>query len=286
KLDIHNKIPDLLLDNTDRNRTSPFAFTGNKFEVRTVGSSANCAGPITVLNTIVADQLSQFKTEVDKLIKSGEKKDGAILHVLRNYITESKHILFEGDGYSKEWAKEAKKRGLSNIKTTPIALDAYITKKTKQLFARNKVLSEKEITARHEIRLENYIKKVQIESRITAELGMNYILPSAIKYQNELLTNINNLKEIGEKEDIYQPQLDIVRNISKHIIAIKSGVDEMVEQRKQANKIEDLRDMAIAYCDIVKPFIDKIRYSVDKLELMVDDKVWTLPKYRELLFIR
>lgn len=286
KLDIHNIIPDLLLDNTDRNRTSPFAFTGNKFEVRAVGSSMNCASPMIVLNTIVANQLKQFKSEVDDVIKTGEKKDAAILKVLGHYITKSKKILFEGDGYSIEWEKEAKKRGLSNNKTTPIALDAYVSKKSKEVFVKNGIFSEREIDARHEILLENYVKKTQIESRTMGSIVYSHIIPAAINYQNSILQSIQSGKAAGLSVKLYAAQKELAESISKHINTIKSNTDAMIEERKKANNIKDHRKMAIAYCDKVRPYFDKIRYAVDKLEFMVDDKEWPLPKYRELLFIR
>jgi len=287
KLDLHRSIPELLLDNTDRNRTSPFAFTGNKFEFRAVGSSANCANAMTVLNTIMAETLKQFKKEVDALIEKGEKKEIAIMHVIREYIVASEKILFEGDGYSDEWAAEAEKRGLPNLKTTPLALDAMVTDKAKKLFESNNVYNHSELEARHEIELEKYIKKVQIEARILGELATSSILPAAIKYQNTLLSNIKGLKEVGLPESTYLPQKQLLEKISTHIAAISEKVVKMIEARKVANKITDTREKAIAYCDEVKgKFFDDIRYHVDKLELLVDDKEWTLPKYREILFLR
>ncbi len=287
KLDIHKTIPELMLDNTDRNRTSPFAFTGNKFEFRAVGSAANCANAMTVLNTIVAETLKQFKKEVDTHIEKGEKKEIAIMHVIQKYIVESKAVLFEGDGYSEEWAAEAARRGLPNVKTTPLALDAYITEKSKQLFGANEVYNHAELEARHEIMLEAYIKKVQIEARIMGELATSVILPSAIKYQNVLLSNIQGLKASGLDESAYSSQLAILKDISKHINAMSDGVRQMIEERKKANDITDTRERAIAYCDNVKGrYFDLIRYHVDKLELVLDDAYWQLPKYREMLFLR
>lgn len=286
KLDIHNKIPDVLLDNTDRNRTSPFAFTGNKFEVRAVGSTANCAWPMTVLNTIMANQLVDFKKEVDKLIKDGEKKEGAILRVIRRYINSSKDILFEGDNYSEEWAKEAKKRGLSNVKTTAYALDFLSTKKAKDVFVKNNIFNEVELEARSEIFFEAYTMKLQIEARTLGEMALNEILPVAIAYQNKLISNAKGLKDLGLKKETYQSQLNLIERISKHIQIIENDVDEMIEARKKANKLEDVSKMAKAYCDKVIPYFDTIRYNCDKLELIVDDKLWPLPKYRELLFLR
>ena len=287
KLDIHKTIPELMLDNTDRNRTSPFAFTGNKFEFRAVGSSANCAINMTVLNTIVAETLKQFKKDVDASIDKGEKKEIAIMHVIQKYIIESKSILFEGDGYSEEWAKEAQKRGLANVKTTPLALDEYITDATKRLFKTNDIYTHAELEARHEIMLESYIKKVQIEARTMGELATSLILPSAVKYQNVLIENINGLKVSGLKESSYSSQLRILEQISNHINGMSTGVQDMIEERKKANVISDTRQKAIAYCDNVKEkYFDEIRYHVDKLEMLVDDAHWLLPKYREMLFLR
>jgi glutamine synthetase len=287
KLDLHRSIPELLLDNTDRNRTSPFAFTGNKFEFRAVGSSANCANAMTALNTILAETLKNFKKEVDALVEKGEKKEIAIMHVIREYIVSSEKILFEGDNYSEEWQKEAEKRGLPNVKTTPLALDAMVTKKAKHLFEDNNVLSHVELEARHEIELEKYIKKVQIEARIMGELCTSHILPPSIKYQNTLIENIKGLKEIGLKESAYLNQKQILEKISEHISKVSELVGKMIEARKICNAMEDTRTRAIAYCSQVKEaFFDDIRYHVDKLELLVDDSEWLLPKYREILFLR
>ncbi|HEY5406932.1 MAG TPA: glutamine synthetase III [Ginsengibacter sp.] len=286
KLDIHKSIPELLLDNTDRNRTSPFAFTGNKFEFRAVGSATNCALPMTVLNTILGETLAQFKVDVDALIDAGEKKEVAIMQIIQKYIVESKSVLFEGNNYSDEWEKEAAKRGLPNVKTTPLALDAFVTDKAKKLFEHHNIYSHSELEARHEIMLENYIKKVQIEARVIGDLASTYILPAAVKYQNVLIQNIQGLKAIGMEENTYANQKHIAINISGHISNISSSVESMIEARKAANKIEGTRDKAIAYCDNVKVHFDKIRYHVDKLELLVDDEYWELPKYREMLFLR
>lgn len=285
KLNI-GKIPEILLDNTDRNRTSPFAFTGNKFEFRAVGSSANCSSAMIVLNTIVADQLKEFKKDVDDLINKNVQKDEAILRVLRSYIVASKQINFEGNGYSEEWVQEAKKRGLSNIKTTPLALDVIVSKKTKDVFKRNGVFSDRELEARHEILLETYTKKIQIESRVIGDLALNQIIPTAISYQNKLITNVKGLQEIGLKNGYSSTQIEIVKQISKHIAVIKQNMDEMIEERKKANKIDDVKQRAIAYCDKIKVYFDVIRYHVDKLELLVEDESWPLPKYRELLFTK
>ena len=287
KLDLHRSIPELLLDNTDRNRTSPFAFTGNKFEFRAVGSSANCAISMTVLNTIVADTLKQFKADVDGLVEKGDKKEVAIMQVIQKYIVDSKAVLFEGDGYSDQWHQEAERRGLPNLKTTPVALDAMVTKKAKDLFERNHVYTHVELEARHEIELEKYIKKVQIEARIMGDLAINHILPAAISYQNKLSTNINGLKAAGLGADTYASQTDLLQQVSKHVQVIYTQVNAMVEARKVANNIEDTRKKAIAYeADVKSAFFDEIRYHVDKLEHLVDDDKWTLPKYREMLFLR
>jgi glutamine synthetase len=287
KLDLHRSIPELLLDNTDRNRTSPFAFTGNKFEFRAVGSSANCANAMTALNTIMAETLKTFKKDVDTLIEKGEKKEIAIMHVIREYIVASEKVLFEGDGYSDEWHQEAEKRGLPNVRTSPLAFDAQVTDKAKNLFESNNVLTHVELEARHEIELEKYIKKVQIEARIMGELATSHILPAAIKYQNTLIENIKGLKEIGLKEESYANQKQILVKISEHISKTSELVEKMIQARKKANAIGDTREKAIAYCDDVKGvYFDDIRYHVDKLELLVGDEYWLLPKYREMLFLR
>ena len=280
------KIPQILLDNTDRNRTSPFAFTGNKFEFRAVGSSANSSAPMTVLNTIMADQLVKFKTDVDKLIKKGEKKDIAILTVIKKYIKESKSIRFEGNGYSEEWEKEALSRGLSNIKTTPKALDAYVSEKTLNLFEKLNVFNHRESEARHEILLESFYKKLQIEARVIGELVNSVIIPSAVEYQSKLVQNVQGLQAIGLDKDTYKAQLELITKIATHVNFIKSNVDSMVAARKKANAIDDIRERSIAYDETVKTFFEPIRYHVDKLEQVVDDGQWPLPKFRELLFIK
>ena len=287
KIDIHKSIPELLLDNTDRNRTSPFAFTGNKFEFRAVGSSANCANAMTVLNTIMAATLRKFKSEVDGLVEKGEKKEIAIMHVIREYIVAAEKIQFEGNNYSEEWEKEAEKRGLANVKTTPLALDAMVTDKAKKLFENNNVYTHQELEARHEIELEKYIKKVQIESRIMGELATSHVLPAAIRYQNLLANNIKGLKESGLKEAAFANQKQILEKISEHISSTSDLVEKMIEARKVCNNIDNTREKAIAYQSKVKDaFFDQIRYHVDKLELLVDDREWYLPKYREILFLR
>ena len=287
KIDIHKSIPELLLDNTDRNRTSPFAFTGNKFEFRAVGSSANCANAMTILNVIIAETLKQFKADVDAMVNKGEKKEIAIMHVIREYIVAGEKVLFEGNNYSEEWEKEAKKRGLPNVKVTPLALDAMVTEKAKKLFANNHVYSHSELEARHEIELEKYIKKVQIESRIMGEIATSHILPPAIRYQNILINNIKGLMDIGVAESGYANQRQILDQISEHVNKTSDLVEQMIEARKKANDIADTREKAIAYCfEVKEKFFDQIRYHVDKLELLVDDREWYLPKYREILFLR
>ena len=289
KLNVVGKIPDLLLDNTDRNRTSPFAFTGNKFEFRAVGSFANCANPMTVLNTIVAKQLKDFKIEVDALIEEKDlKKDEAIFNILREYIKTSKDILFEGNGYGDAWEKEAKKRGLSNNKTTPEALKERVSKKTIALFEEMDVMSKIEVEARYEIEIEEYTKRIQIESRVLGDIAGNHIVPTAIRYQNLLIKNVTGLKEIfGNNLDKHaEEQILLIKRISGHIEGIHSKIDKMIDARKKANKLENAEAMAEAYCFKVKPFLEEIRYHCDKLELMVDDEIWPLAKYRELLFTR
>ncbi len=288
KLNIVGKIPEILLDNTDRNRTSPFAFTGNKFELRAVGSWSNCAGPMTVLNTIIAKQLKDFKQEVDVLVETKKlKKDEAIFNVLREYIKESKKIRFEGDGHGEAWEKEAVKRGLSNNKTTPEALKAKISKKTIALFEEMEVMNKVEVEARHEIELEEYTKRIQIESRVLGDISRNHVIPTAIQYQNTLIENVKGLKEIftNDFEQYATEQLDLIKRISNHISEINSKIEKMTNERKSANKLNGQKN-ADAYCYKVKPFFEEIRYHVDKLELLVDDNLWPLTKYRELLFAK
>ena len=287
KLNVVGKIPEILLDNTDRNRTSPFAFTGNKFEFRAVGSMANCANPMTVLNSIVAKQLIEFKSETDELIdKKGLKKDEAIFNILREYIKKSKAILFEGNGYGESWEKEAKKRGLSNNKNTPNALKVKIDPKTIELYKCLNVMNKIEIEARYEIELEEYIHRIQIEGRVLGDIARNHIIPTAVKYQNILINNVRGLKDIYGKEfnKYVSEQLILISDISKYIEAINSEVTNMTDERKKANIIEESTKKAQAYCNKVKPLFDKIRYSCDKLELLIDDELWPLAKYRELLF--
>ena len=283
------KIPEILLDNTDRNRTSPFAFTGNKFEFRAVGSSANTAKPMFVLNTIMADQLSKFLTDVKGLISNGMKRQDAIIDVIKRYIKESKPIRFEGNSYSQEWVEEAARRKLSNHRSTPEALQAFIAEKTIDLFKRHNVMNETELYARYEIKMEKYVKKVQIESRVLGDLALNHILPTAIQYQNRLIKNARGLKEVLDSKSfvkLSRGQLNSIKEISDHIAAIKEGVAQMTEARKKANKIKDITKQAFAYKDTVLPYFEEIRKHVDKLEVLVDDEIWPLPKYRELLFMR
>jgi len=289
KLNVVGKIPEILLDNTDRNRTSPFAFTGNKFEFRAVGSTANCALPMMVLNTIMAEQLNKFKKEVDALINKGNGKDEAIFKVLRSTIISSKDILFEGNNYGDAWVKEAKKRGLNNIKTTPYALAAFKSKKSVDLFTNNNVMSEKEIQSRYEIYLEQYQMKIQIESRIIADIARNHIIPTAINYQNKLIENVKGLKELMDEKTykkLSKEQINMITEISERISSIMSDVNEMTNQRRKANKISDVEKRAKAYCNSVLPLFDKIRYHTDKLELLINDEDWPLPKFRELLFTK
>ncbi len=279
-----DKIPPIILDNTDRNRTSPFAFTGNKFEFRAVGGSANTAAPMTILNLIVAEQLTQFYNDVQKEIGKGAEKKIAVVNVLRKYIKDSKKVRFEGDGYSDEWVTEAEKRGLTNIKDTPRALDAYLKDVSRKLFKKHKVLNDIELEARNEINWESYIMKIQIESRVMGDLVLNHVIPTAIVYQNKLITNAKGLQELNiNNKEI----LENINKISNYIEVLNRGVHDMVEERKRVNKIADSRERAIAYCDEVKgKYFEKIRYAVDKLELLVDDEDWPLVKYREMLFLR
>jgi len=287
KLNVVGKIPEILLDNTDRNRTSPFAFTGNKFEFRAVGSTANCSNPMTVINTIVAKQLQDFKVEVDKLIKNKKmKKDDAIFNVLRDYIKKSKKIRFEGDGYGEAWEKEAKKRGLSNNKKTPEALKVKVADKTIKLFEEMGIMNKVEIDARYEIEVETYSMHIQIEGRILGDIARNHIIPTGIKYQNILIKNVKGLKEIygNDFKKYATEQLVIIEDISRHIEKINQGITAMIEERKKANKLTDGEEKAVAYCNQVRPYFDEIRYHCDKLEILVDDELWPITKYRELLF--
>jgi glutamine synthetase len=289
KLNVVGKIPEILLDNTDRNRTSPFAFTGNKFEMRGVGSKANCAKPMTVLNTIVAKQLRDFKKEVDALIdKKSLKKDEAVFNVLREYIKTSKRIRFDGDGYSKEWENEAKRRKLSNNSNTPDAVAVLTTDESLSLFRNMKVMSETEVRARQEIDLENYIMHLQIEGRVYNELVYGFIIPAAVAYQNTLIKNVSGLKEIYGAAHQYfsEGQLSMIEDIAQHLVGLKKMTDAMTDARKKANGQKDIKKKAAAYCNNVKPYFDEIRQHSDKLEKLIDNQLWPLTKYRELLFIK
>ena len=283
------KIPEIMMDNTDRNRTSPFAFTGNRFEFRAVGSTANCGSPMIVLNSAVAKQLIEFKIEVEKLIDKGVKKDEAIFQMIRKYIVESKNIRFEGNGYGEEWKVEAEKRGLKNINGCVEGLKAFVDERSLALFKELDILSARELEARYEIKNEIFTKKIQIESRIMGDLAINHIIPTAIAYQNILINNVKGLKEVMA-EDIFKNissvQIESIANISNHIKEIMTMSKDMLEQRKFANKIDSEVEKAEAYSEKVKPYLEKIRYHIDKLELMVDDEMWPLPKYRELLFVK
>lgn len=282
-------IPEILPDNTDRNRTSPFAFTGNKFEFRAVGSSANCAVPMIALNTIVANQLKLFRIETEQLVAKKILREDAMYQILNRYFKESKKVLFEGNSYSEEWVMEAATRGLSNIPDTPRALKNLLTPKAVSLFEDNNVLTHREIQARYEIQLDNYVRKVQIESRVIGDLAVNHIIPIAIRYQNQLIENVIGLKEVLDTktfQSLSKTQTDTIRDISDHIINIKNKVQKMVETRKQINKYEEAEQKAMEYRDRVLPYFEEIKYHVDKLELLIDDEMWPLPKYRELLFGR
>jgi glutamine synthetase len=283
------KIPEILLDNTDRNRTSPFAFTGNRFEFRAVGSSANCSASMIVLNASVAHQLTQFKKDVDTIIKKGRNKDEAIFQVLKKYILESEKVLFEGDGYSKEWHDEAKKRGLSNIASVPESISRYLTEKSREVLIGTGIFTGKELESRVEVEYEKFTKKVQIEARVLGDLAINHIVPTAIKYMTTLLDNVKGLKDVFsdiEFERLAGARKEVIVTISDHISSIKRLVNEMIEERRKANVIEDAYEKAIVYESNVKPFLEEIRTHIDKLELIVDNEIWPLPKYRELLFTR
>jgi glutamine synthetase len=289
KLNVVGKIPEILLDNTDRNRTSPFAFTGNKFELRAVGSLANCADPMTTLNAIVAKQLKEFKVEVDQLIADKNlKKDDAIFNVLREYIKKSKNIRFEGDGYGEAWEKEAAKRGLSNNRNTPEALQAKISKRSIDLFSELEIMNKVEVEARYEIEMDDYSKEIQIEGRTLGDIARNHVIPTALEYQNKLIENVQGMKAIFEADfdEMAREQMNIIKEISGHVSQINKNVQDMIEARKKANNIEDATDRAYAYCNEVKPYFDTIRYHCDKLELIVDDELWPLTKYREMIFTR
>ncbi len=283
------QIPELMLDNTDRNRTSPFAFTGNRFEFRALGSSANCGSTMLALNSAVAYQLRQFKMDVEQLRKEGKSKEAAIFEVLKNYIKESKPIRFDGNGYSEEWKEEAKRRGLDCENSVPLQYDAYLKPESVKMFKETCVLSVKELEARNEVKWEVYLKKIQIEARVLGDLSLNHIIPVVIRYQTVLLENITRMKETFCEEEVAELSEEprrLIRKIAQHISAVTKQVDAMVNARKEANRIADMRERAIAYHDTVAPFLDEIRDHIDELELMVDNQMWPLPKYRELLFIR
>lgn len=283
------KIPEILLDNTDRNRTSPFAFTGNRFEFRAVGSAANCSSAMIALNASLANQLKQFKVDVDHIVDKGIKKDEAIFQVLKKYILESENIRFEGDGYSEEWKKEAKKRGLSNIVSVPRSISTYLSEQSKDVLIDNGIFIKEELEGRVEVEYEKFTKKIQIEARVLGDLAINHIVPTAITYQNTLLENVQGLKDLFEEKDFFEmagARMELIKEISNRISTIKQMVKEMINERKIANKIISEKDKAFQYEQKVRPFFDKIRYEIDKLELMVDNEIWPLPKYRELLFTR
>ena len=288
KLNVVGKIPEILLDNTDRNRTSPFAFTGNKFEIRGVGASANCAETMTIMNSIMAHQLRVFKKEVDVLIEAGLKKDEAIFNILREYIKTSKNIMFEGDGYSQDWVKEAERRGLSNLRTTPEALKRELDDKFIYMYENLGIYTQREIEARNEIKLEKYSGIVGIEARVLADIARNHIIPSALKYQNRLIENVKGLKEIyGEKfRELAKEQLSLIESISENVHQIKLGVDELLYAKEKARNINNHQKQAEEYCRKVKPIFTKIREASDSLEMMIDDELWPMTKYRELLFTR
>ena len=288
KLDIP-QIPELLIDNTDRNRTSPFAFTGNRFEFRAVGSEANCASAMIALNTAVAEQLTDFKNDVDALMAKGEQKLSAIIQVIRRYIKECKPIRFDGNGYSDEWKAEAERRGLDCETSCPLIFDRYLSPESIRMFESTGVMTRKELEARNEVKWETYTKKIQIEARVLGDLVMNHIVPVATEYQTKLIDNVYKLKGLFPPEQadkLSAENVAIICKIAEHTSYIKEHVDAMVEARKVANKIASERDKAIAYHDTIEPMLEQIRYHIDKLELIVDDQMWTLPKYRELLFIR
>ena len=288
KLDIP-QIPELLIDNTDRNRTSPFAFTGNRFEFRAVGSEANCASAMIALNTALAEQLTIFKTEVDALIASGVEKEKAIIRIVRKYVKECKPIRFDGNGYSDEWKEEAAKRGLDCETSCPLIFDNYLTAESVKMFESVGVMNHKELEARNEVKWETYTKKIQIEARVLGDLALNHIIPVATEYQSKLIDNVYKLRELfpAEKaEYLSSENMKLIEEVGEHTIYITEHVKTMVEARKVANKIETEREKAIAYHDTIAPMLEEIRYHIDKLELIVDNKMWTLPKYRELLFIR
>ena len=281
------RLPEILVDNTDRNRTSPFAFTGDRFEFRAVGSSANCAGAMTAVNAIVAEQLREFKKDVDALIEKGVKKDEAIFQEIRKLIVESSAVHFDGNGYSDEWKEEAKRRGLTNITSVPESIDTMLSEHSKEVYVSGGILSDRELKVRHDVEIEKYVKKIQIEARVLGDLVINHIVPTAIDYQNILIKNVKGMREVmgDEADSMTENERELIRKISAHVKTIRSSVQEMIDARKKANKIEDEREKAYAYEQEVRPHFDTIRYHVDKLEMIVDNEMWPLPKYREMLLL-
>lgn len=281
------RLPEILVDNTDRNRTSPFAFTGDRFEFRAVGSSANCAGAMTAVNAIVAEQLREFKADVDAMIEKGVKKDEAIFQEIRKLIVESAPVHFDGNGYSEEWKEEAKKRGLTNITSVPESVDTMLSNWSKKVYVGGGILTERELTVRHDVEMEKFVKKVQIEARVMGDLVINHIVPTALAYQNILITNVKGMKEVmgGDADAMTENERELIRKVSDHVKTIRTTVQDMIDARKAANKLEDEREKAYAYDKNVRPLLDVIRYHVDKLELIVDNEMWPLPKYREMLFM-
>jgi glutamine synthetase len=282
-------IPEVLVDNTDRNRTSPFAFTGNRFEFRAVGSSANCASAMIALNTVVAAQLRDFKKEVDAKIAAGQAKEKAIFEVIKEYIKISKPIRFDGNGYSDEWKAEAARRGLDCETSVPRIYDAYTSEQSVKLFTETGVFSPKELIARNEVKWDTYTKKIQIEARVLGDMIISNIIPVATKYQSILLDSVTKMYTVFGKEKadkLSEKTLQSIEQISEHIAVLNNSVEAMVEARKVANRLEKEKDKAVAYHDTVLPFFETIRYHADKLELLIDDEMWPLPKYRELLFVR
>jgi glutamine synthetase len=283
------RIPEILLDNTDRNRTSPFAFTGNRFEFRAVGSMTNCAAPLTALSAAMAVQLEEFKKDVDELIEKGVKKDEAIFQTIKKVILESNPIRFNGDGYSDEWKEEAAKRGLTNITSVPESLSKYLDETSKKVLVGTGVMSERELEARVEVEMEKFMKKIQIEARVLGDLAINHIVPTAIQYQTELIHNVQGMRDIFDEKEFAElagARKDLIKTISNHVSSIKAKVADMVEARKKCNVIESETEKAYAYDKEVRPYLEEVRYHIDKLELIVDNEMWPLPKYRELLFFR
>ena len=283
------QIPQLIIDNTDRNRTSPFAFTGNRFEFRAVGSEANCASAMIALNAAMAEALTDFKSRVDQLIDGGEDKISAIIDVLREDIRYSKPIRFDGNGYSDEWVKEAKRRGLDTERSCPVVFERYLDEKSIRMFENTKVMSRKELEARNEVKWETYVKKVQIEARVAGDLSMNHIIPVSTHYQSQLIRNVQSMKAVfpaDKAERLSARNMKLIEEIAERTEHIERLVEELTESRRVANRIEDIHTRALAYHDQVEPKMEAIRKEIDNLEMIVEDGLWTLPKYRELLFIR